>query len=157
MTQRIGSTMFCRNYLLAEERRLYRLSPPAYREGQRNAIFHLAKGGFIHGSFNICLPVSIENWRRRPGRRVLIRFPLPFKVGDSNSPGNAQKKDPAEARFLLRFLLLHDDTPEVPHERNRKNAAVGCLSMLVAFLKHAGNAALQISGEGSNVHQIPVA
>jgi hypothetical protein len=51
----------------------------------------------FHGSFNICLPVYIDNWRKRPGGRVMIRFPLPFKVGDSNYPGNAEEKMRCEA------------------------------------------------------------
>jgi hypothetical protein len=47
---------------------------------------------WIHGSFNICLPVYIDNWRKRPGGRVMIRFPLPFKIGDSYHPGNSDEK-----------------------------------------------------------------
>jgi hypothetical protein len=31
---------------------------------------------WTHGSFNLCVPVDIDNWIKRPGKRVIIRFPL---------------------------------------------------------------------------------
>jgi hypothetical protein len=66
---------------------------------------------WIHGSFNICLPVYIENWRKRPGGRVMIRFPLPFKVGDSNYPGNAEGKVRCEAAT---YAWIRENCPHVP-------------------------------------------
>ncbi|KAI9837157.1 MAG: hypothetical protein M1837_003118 [Sclerophora amabilis] len=47
---------------------------------------------WLHGSFNVGLPVTINRRRDRPGQRVLIRFPLPYKVGESFRPGNADEK-----------------------------------------------------------------
>ena len=35
---------------------------------------------WIHGSFNVCIPVHVHNWNKHPGRRVLIRFPLPYRT-----------------------------------------------------------------------------
>jgi hypothetical protein len=67
--------------------------------------------GWIHGSFNICLPVYIDNWRKRPGGRVIIRFPLPFKVGDSNYPGNADEKVRCEAAT---YAWIRENCSDVP-------------------------------------------
>lgn len=66
---------------------------------------------WIHGSFNICLPVYIDNWRKRPGGRVMIRFPLPFKVGDSNFPGNVEEKIRCEAAT---YIWIRENCPDVP-------------------------------------------
>jgi hypothetical protein len=66
---------------------------------------------WIHGSFNICLPVYIDNWRKRPGGRVMIRFPLPFKVGDSNYPGNSDEKVRCEAAT---YAWIRENCPDVP-------------------------------------------
>lgn len=63
---------------------------------------------WVHGSFNVCLPVYIDNWRHRPGRRVMIRFPLPFKVGGS---GNAEEKVRCEAAT---YAWIRENCPEVP-------------------------------------------
>lgn len=38
---------------------------------------------WIHGSFNACIPVYIDNSAKRCGKRkVMVRFPLPYKVGE---------------------------------------------------------------------------
>ncbi|KAI1147223.1 hypothetical protein F4825DRAFT_471750 [Nemania diffusa] len=66
---------------------------------------------WIYGSFNLCLPVSIVNWRNRPGGRVMIRFPLPFKVGDSEFPGNSDEKLRSE---VATYAWIGKNCPEVP-------------------------------------------
>ncbi|KAI9742657.1 MAG: hypothetical protein M1818_003798 [Claussenomyces sp. TS43310] len=66
---------------------------------------------WIHGSFNLCLPVYIDNWRRRSGGQVIIRFPLPFKVGDSNYPGNSEEKLRCEAAT---YAWIRENCPDVP-------------------------------------------
>ncbi|GAP89705.1 putative aminoglycoside phosphotransferase [Rosellinia necatrix] len=63
------------------------------------------------GSFNLCLPVSIVNWRKRPGGRVIIRFPLPFKVGESGFPGNSDEKLRSE---VATYAWIGKNCPEVP-------------------------------------------
>jgi hypothetical protein len=65
---------------------------------------------WMHGSFNICLPVYVDNWKRRPGRRVIIRFPLPFKIGESNFPGNADEKIRCEAAT---YAWIQENCPDV--------------------------------------------
>jgi hypothetical protein len=64
-----------------------------------------------HGSFNVCIPIYIDNWRAHPGKRVFLRLPLPYKVGESTCPGNADEKLRAEAAA---FIWIHDNCPDVP-------------------------------------------
>lgn len=46
-----------------------------------------------HGSFNVCIPVAIDAWKgkQQPGRRVLLRCPLPYRVGEAFRPGNGDE------------------------------------------------------------------
>lgn len=64
-----------------------------------------------HGSFNVCIPISIDNWRRHPGRRVLLRIPLPYKVGESVCPGNADEKLRTE---VATFIWIQNNCPNIP-------------------------------------------
>ena len=52
---------------------------------------------WLHGSFNLCIPVSISGWRKYPNNRVIVRFPLPYRVGEVFRPGNADEKLRCEA------------------------------------------------------------
>jgi hypothetical protein len=63
------------------------------------------------GSFNVCIPVNIRNWDTFPNKRVIIRFPLPYKVGESRYPGNADEKLRCEAAS---FIWIQDNCPAVP-------------------------------------------
>ncbi|CAK4033105.1 Hypothetical predicted protein [Lecanosticta acicola] len=67
---------------------------------------------WIHGSYNACLPV----WINQPqgSRRVMIRFPLPYKVGESHFPGNVEEKLRCEAAT---YIWLHNKCPSVPIPR----------------------------------------
>lgn len=67
-------------------------------------------GEWKHGSFNVCIPIYIDNWRKYPGRRVLLRLPLPYKVGESKCPGNANEKLRTEAAA---FIWIRDNCPAV--------------------------------------------
>ncbi|KAI9839089.1 MAG: hypothetical protein M1837_002228 [Sclerophora amabilis] len=69
---------------------------------------------WISGSFNICVPIHIYNWTRHPGKRVIIRFPLPYRIGESRHPGNADEKLRAE---VATFLWIQDNCPDVPIPR----------------------------------------
>ena len=64
-----------------------------------------------HGSFNVCIPMYIDNWSRSPKSRVLLRIPLPYKVGESAYPGNANEKLRTEAAT---FVWIEDNCPDVP-------------------------------------------
>jgi hypothetical protein len=37
---------------------------------------------WVHGSFNACIPVYIDDLVKFHAKKVFIRFPLPYKVGE---------------------------------------------------------------------------
>lgn len=67
-----------------------------------------------HGSFNVCIPIYIDNWRKYPGKRVLLRLPLPYKIGESACPGNANEKLRTE---VAAFVWIQENCPDVPIPR----------------------------------------
>ncbi|OAA63531.1 Aminoglycoside phosphotransferase [Niveomyces insectorum RCEF 264] len=71
---------------------------------------------WIHGSFNACLPVYITAGRRtaRLPHRLIIRFPLPYKVGEEVCPGNVEEKLRTEAAT---YVWLQRECPAVPIPR----------------------------------------
>ncbi|KIW87198.1 uncharacterized protein Z519_12100 [Cladophialophora bantiana CBS 173.52] len=64
---------------------------------------------WMSGSYNLCVPVTIADLKR-----VLIRFPLPYRVGDKVHPGNCDEKLRCEAAT---YAWMHDECPDVriPH------------------------------------------
>ncbi|KAJ5566787.1 hypothetical protein N7535_006093 [Penicillium sp. DV-2018c] len=66
---------------------------------------------WLYGSFNVCIPVYVDNWNKGPTKRVLIRFPLPYKVGESTYPGNADEKLRCEAATFIWIRKHHLDIP----------------------------------------------
>ncbi|KAI9736677.1 MAG: hypothetical protein M1834_000881 [Cirrosporium novae-zelandiae] len=56
---------------------------------------------WIAGSFNVCIPIYINKRAHHPRKRVLIRFPLPYKVGEMKFPGNADEKIRCEAAAFI--------------------------------------------------------
>ncbi|KFZ20088.1 hypothetical protein V502_03366 [Pseudogymnoascus sp. VKM F-4520 (FW-2644)] len=71
---------------------------------------------WYHGGFNVCIPVTINAWegKEQPGQRVLIRFPLPYRVGEAFRPGNGDEKIRCEAGA---YAYLQENCPEVPIPR----------------------------------------
>ncbi|RDW71783.1 hypothetical protein BP5796_07817 [Coleophoma crateriformis] len=63
------------------------------------------------GSFNVGIPVYIENWKTLRRRRVLLRIPLPYKAGELLHPGNADEKLRSEAAT---FVWIQENFPDVP-------------------------------------------
>ncbi|KAI1943867.1 hypothetical protein LOZ66_000454 [Ophidiomyces ophidiicola] len=61
-----------------------------------------------HGSFNVCVPVYVENWKTHPGKRLILRIPLPYKAGELTYPGNVDEKIRTEAAT---FLWIQDHCP----------------------------------------------
>jgi hypothetical protein len=59
---------------------------------------------WLHGSCNVCIPVYVKNWEMRPTKRILIRFPLSYKVGEVNNPGIADAKLRCEAATINEIL-----------------------------------------------------
>lgn len=66
-----------------------------------------------HGSFNLCVPVTVNDcrWKQQPGKRLLLRFPLPYRVGDAFRPGNGNEKIRCEAGA---YAWLEENCPDVP-------------------------------------------
>ncbi|PVH82322.1 hypothetical protein DL98DRAFT_548036 [Cadophora sp. DSE1049] len=65
------------------------------------AVLELEVGRLKHGSFN----------SKSLRRRVLLRVPLPYKVGESAYPGNANEKLRTEAAT---FVWIKENCPDVP-------------------------------------------
>lgn len=69
---------------------------------------------WVHGSFNMCVPVHVESWEQQDMKRVMIRFPLPYKVGEEDFPGNAEEKLRCEAAT---YVWIQQNCPDVPIPR----------------------------------------
>lgn len=70
---------------------------------------------WICGNFNVCIPVYIDGWLRHPEKkRVLIRFPLPYKLGEDRYPGNVEEKLRCE---VATFIWIQENCPEIPVPR----------------------------------------
>ncbi|KAJ6019910.1 hypothetical protein N7499_002955 [Penicillium canescens] len=63
---------------------------------------------WLHGSFNVCVPVTIHN---RQNKRVLLRFPLPYRVGETFNPGNSDEKIRCEVGT---YAWLQENCSEIP-------------------------------------------
>jgi hypothetical protein len=71
---------------------------------------------WVHGSFNACLPFHInQSWRTsRLPKKGIIRFPLPYKIGEDPCPGNVEEKLRCEAATYIWLQKYCPDIP-VPH------------------------------------------
>ena len=65
---------------------------------------------WMAGSFNVCIPVRV-NMGGSCCKRVIIRFPLLYKVGESQYPGNADEKIRSEAAT---FIWIQENCPTIP-------------------------------------------
>lgn len=57
------------------------------------------------GYYNVCVPVYV------PSKRVLIRIPLPYKLGKERNSGNVEEKLRCEAAT---FIWIKEQCPQVP-------------------------------------------
>ncbi|KAK7398157.1 hypothetical protein QQX98_012472 [Neonectria punicea] len=64
-----------------------------------------------HGSFNVCVPACVDAPDPEQPRFVMIRFPLPYRVGEATRPGNADEKLRCEAAT---YAWLQEHCPSVP-------------------------------------------
>lgn len=63
---------------------------------------------WLCGSYNVCIPVYIN----LPSEEcVLIRIPLPYKVGEENIPGNVGEKLRCE---VATYIWIRENCPSVP-------------------------------------------
>ncbi|KAL6235926.1 hypothetical protein BDW75DRAFT_229967 [Aspergillus navahoensis] len=68
------------------------------------------------GLCNLCIPVTIigSNLTLQFGNRVLVRFPLPYRVGEYSKPGNSDEKVRCEAGT---YSWIEENCPEIPVPR----------------------------------------
>ena len=66
---------------------------------------------WMRGSFNICIRVDIDDQSQGQGRRVIMRFPLPYRIGETPCPGNMAEKILCEAGT---YAWLQENCPDVP-------------------------------------------
>lgn len=71
---------------------------------------------WIHGSFNACIPITILESTRHPRLppRTIIRFPLPYRIGETINPGNVDEKLRCEAAT---YVWLQRNCPSIPVPR----------------------------------------
>ncbi|EEP79732.1 predicted protein [Uncinocarpus reesii 1704] len=67
--------------------------------------------GWIHGSFNLCLPVVVDRWEKQSRKIFVFRVPLPYKCGELHFPGNAEEKVRNE---VSTYIWMQENCPEVP-------------------------------------------
>lgn len=66
---------------------------------------------WLHGSFNVCIPIYVDKQDQQAQKRAMIRFPLPYKIGESKFPGNVDEKLRSEAATCI---WIHENCPDVP-------------------------------------------
>src|ERR1700749_3804 len=66
---------------------------------------------WVHGSFNACIPVHVSGPAKTSPKKVFVRFPLPYKVGEEHFPGNADEKLRSE---VATYLWIQDNCADVP-------------------------------------------
>jgi hypothetical protein len=69
---------------------------------------------WIHGSFNVCIRVDVDGRGGYPGKQAMIRFPLPYRIGEDCCPGNADEKVRCEVGT---YAWLQENCPTVPIPR----------------------------------------
>ncbi|KKK22777.1 hypothetical protein ARAM_007695 [Aspergillus rambellii] len=69
---------------------------------------------WIDGSFNICIRVDVYRIDQILGQQVMIRFPLPYRVGQNVCPGNADEKIHYETGT---YAWLQENCPDIPIPR----------------------------------------
>jgi hypothetical protein len=66
------------------------------------------ESSWMFGSYNVCLPVTVNPPSEE---RVLFRIPLPYKIGESEHPGNIDEKLRCE---VATYIWIHRNCPTVP-------------------------------------------
>jgi hypothetical protein len=81
----------------------------AHHLGLRTDVCRVAElDDWLHGSFNVCVPVAIDSGGRP---QVIIRIPLPYRVGYRFRPGNADEKLRCQAGA---YAWVEQHCPNVP-------------------------------------------
>ncbi|QSS64187.1 hypothetical protein I7I51_01252 [Histoplasma capsulatum] len=78
-----------------------------------------------HGSFNVCIPVHINNSGRSLPAKMAFRVPLPYKIGEEAFPGNAEEKVRSEAAT---YIWINENCPDIPIPKLQGFGVPGSLS-----------------------------
>lgn len=71
-----------------------------------------ARENWLGGGFNVGVPVTVvAGDNNNASQRVLIRFPLPYRVGEQIRPGNADEKVRCEAAT---YAWISQECPSIP-------------------------------------------
>lgn len=62
------------------------------------------------GSFNTCVPILIPASGHQGPQKIFIRFPLPYKLGEVNNPGNVEEKLRTE---IAVYIWLRKHCPDI--------------------------------------------
>lgn len=123
-----GNSISLEDALIDDDNILHRLDYPqkqrdfcahllSHRRDIESAVsFHLRanhcqvadEADWLLGSYNVCIPVYINP---RSDDRVLIRIPLPYKIGEENQPGNVDEKLRCE---VATYIWIRENCPAVP-------------------------------------------
>ena len=66
---------------------------------------------WIDGSFNVCIRVDVDARARASVKQLMIRFPLPYRIGEKTCSGNSDEKIRCEAGT---YAWLQETSPDVP-------------------------------------------
>ncbi|KAL3462523.1 hypothetical protein BJX64DRAFT_299469 [Aspergillus heterothallicus] len=71
---------------------------------------------WLHRSCNVCIPVTVAGLKPelQPANRVLVRLPLPYRVGEFSKPGSSDEKVRCEAGT---YAWLEEKCPDIPIPR----------------------------------------
>lgn len=69
---------------------------------------------WLEGTYNLCIPITILARRSFAHKRVIIRFPLPYRVGEAFHAGNMDEKLRSEAAT---YAWLQEHCPAIPIPR----------------------------------------
>lgn len=81
---------------------------------------------WLHGSFNVCIPIRINNSGLSLPPRIGFRVPLPYKIGEEAFPGNAEEKVRSEAAT---YIWISENCPDIPIPKLRGFGVPGGLSV----------------------------
>ncbi|KAK2808553.1 hypothetical protein FQN50_004585 [Emmonsiellopsis sp. PD_5] len=84
---------------------------------------------WLHGSFNVCIPVYISNPRGSLRSKMAFRVPLPYKIGEDEFPGNAEEKLRSEAAT---YIWVGENCPDIPIPKLRGFGVPGGVSFFDA-------------------------
>jgi hypothetical protein len=80
---------------------------------------------WLHGSFNMCIPVCINSPGRSP-TKLGFRVPLPYKLGEKAFAGNAEEKVRSEAAT---YIWINENCSDIPIPKLRGFGLPGGLSV----------------------------